>query len=198
MKQNDQEIILLLILLAFFALYVGLLYYDSKVLGMPIEKMMELVHSYCEKHLDCDKYRERSKDGGNQLNKPYIIDFLKNRSLTVRFLMYVFSPSSFDIWIEKQKRIYLPRLSVFWVYVLSKISNFRIYIQDLFKDKSCYTNCTICGELRETKVSECCHCTAINCACTNCFEQGLFVDNSIVHSQLITLEEAIQNGIPVY
>jgi hypothetical protein len=173
MKQDNRETILLFILLAFFALYFGLLYYDSKVLGMPIEKMIELVHSYCEKHLDRSLYLSQSKDGDNLPNKPYIIDFLKNRSLTVRFLMYVFSPSSLDLWIEKQKRIYLPRLSVFWVYVLSKVSNFRNYFQDLFKDKSCYTNCTICGELRETKVSECCHCTANNCACTNCFEQGV-------------------------
>ena len=184
MDQSDQKTIYLsFILLAFFALYFGLLYYDSKVLGMPIEKMIELVHSYCEKHLDCDIHRQEHGYGNyqlidkeyyeNLLKRPHIIEFLKNRSLTVRFLIFFFSiQSAFDLWIEKQKRIYLPRLSVFWVYVLSKVSNFRVYVQDLFKDKSYYTNCTICGELCETKVSECWHCTVINCACKKCFEQG--------------------------
>ena len=175
MDQNDQNTLYLyFILLAFFALYFGLVIYDSKVLGMSFETTIELAHKFCHMHWNCDKQENELHPStcNKLLKQPHVLHFLKNRSLTVRFLLHFFSPSSFDLWIEKQKRIYLPRLSVFWVYVLSKVSNFRIYVQDLFKDKSCYTNCTICGELSDTKVSECWHCTAINSACKECFKQG--------------------------
>lgn len=216
MDQNDQNTLYLyFILLAFFALYFGLVIYDSKVLGMSFETTIELAHKFCDMHWDCDKhtYRQDSEYRNGQLminnifddllKQQNILDFLKNRSLTVRFLLYFFSPSSFEIWIKKQKKICLSRL-----YKISNMiekiltnsnenaCNFWIYIQDLVKNKTHHRECNICYRERQMIVAVCGH-----SICLPCFERMKycpFCRMSIDHSKLITLEEANKNGIPVY
>ena len=124
MDQKDlNTLYLLCILLALFALYSGLLYYDSKVLGMSFETTIELAHKFCHMHWDCDKQENQLHPStcNKLLKQPHILDFLKNRSLTVRFLLYFFSPSSFEIWIKKQKTICLSRL-----YKISKMFEKRL------------------------------------------------------------------------
>ena len=116
MDQKDlNTLYLLCLLLALFALYSGLLYYDSKVLGMSFETTTELVDKFCQMHWDRDKHIQEHGHRNDQLiienifddllKQQNIFDFFKNRSLTVRFRLYFFSPSQLDIWIEKQKKI---------------------------------------------------------------------------------------------
>jgi hypothetical protein len=219
----------LVILLALFALYAGLLYYDSKVLGMSFEKTIVLADKYCHMHWDCDKQKKELHPSTCKLLKqPHMFDFFKNRSLAVRFLLYFFSPSSFEIWIKKQNRsltvrfllnffssssfeLWIEKQKTFCLSKLYRISeiierrltnsfeeacDFWIYIQDLLKDKTHYRECKICYRKRLMIVAVCGHST-----CLPCFER---MDDCpicrmpIVHSQLITLEEAIKNGILVY
>jgi hypothetical protein len=212
---DQKDLYTLYLLLALFALYSGLLYYDSKVLGMSFETTMELAHKFCHMHWDCDKHKRRliHRHRNDQLiiknifddllKQQNIFDFFKNRSLTVRFLLYFFSPSSLDLWIEKQKTICLSRL-----YKISKMfekrltdsfenaCNFWIYIQELLKDKTHHRKCKICYRERLMIVAVCGHST-----CLQCFEK---MDDCpicrmpIDHSKLITLEEAEKNRIPVY
>ena len=204
---------LLCLLLALFALYSGLLYYDSKVLGMSFETTTELVDKFCKMHWDRDKHIQEHEHRNDHLNiknifddllkQQNIFDFFKNRSLTVRFRLYFFSPSSLDIWIEKQKKICWSRLYKFSNMIEKILTNsfenacdFWIDIQDLLKDKTHYRECSICYRKRLMIVSECGHST-----CLSCFEQMgdcPFCRKPIDHSKLITLEEAEKNGKPVY
>jgi hypothetical protein len=216
MDQKDlYSFYFLCLLLALFALYSGLLYYDSKVLGMSFETTMELAHKFCHMHWDCDKHKRRliHRHRNDQLiiknifddllKQQNIFDFFKNRSLTVRFLLYFFSPSSLDIWVEKQKKICWSRLYKFSNMIEKILTNsfeeacdFWIYIQDLFKDKNGLRECKICYRERLMIVAVCGHST-----CLQCFERMNdcpFCRMPIDHSKLITLEEAEKNGIPVY
>ena len=214
MDQKDLYILYLLcFLLALFALYSGLLYHDSKVLGMSFETTLELADKYCHMHLDCDKHIQEHGHGNdhliiknifdNLLKQQIIFDFFKNRSLTGRFLLYFFSPSSLDIWIEKQKKICLSKFYKISEIIERRLTNsfeeacdFWIYIQDLLKDKTHYRECKICYRERLMIVAVCGHST-----CLQCFEK---MDDCpicrmpIDHSKLITLEKAIKNGILIY
>jgi hypothetical protein len=128
----------------------GLLYYDSKKLGLSFMITMDLANKYCH------KYSKKKRHGyiqghryGKQynkeiedfpLNQPDIFDFFKNRSLTVRFFLYCFSiQSSCKLWIEKQESFCWSLLDKLSIMIGQKLSNlfedacdFWIYIQDLF------------------------------------------------------------------
>lgn len=76
------------------------------------------------------------------------------------------------------------------------ICNFWNCIPEILRDKTYDKECQICCEKHRMIVSECGH-----CACIQCFERMSdcpFCRMPIDHSKLITLEEAIKNGIPVY
>ena len=137
---------------------------------------------------DCDKHKQEHRHENDKLiiknifddllKQQNIFNFCKNRSLTVRFRLYFFSPSQLEIWIEKQKKICWSRL-----YKISKMfekrltdsfenaCDFWIYIQNLFIDKSHHTICGICGTICDTTVSECWHCGLIQIGCKKCFEE---------------------------
>ena len=210
----DQNTLYLLCLLpALFALYSGLLYYDSKVLGMSFETTMELVEKFCKMQRDCDKHKQEHRHENDKLiiknifddllKQQNIFNFCKNRSLTVRFRLYFFSPSQLEIWIEKQKKICWSRLYKFSNMIEQILTNsfenacdFWNYFQNLLKDKTHHRECKICYTERLMIVAACGH-----SICLPCFERindCPYCKKQIDHSQLITLEEAIQNGIPVY
>ena len=164
MDQNT--LYLLCLLLALFAFFLGLLCYDSKALGMPIKMMGHLMLIYCDKHkMTHHEFKiDNSSFYDELLKKPHILDFFKNHSVTIRFILWVLSPSSSDLWIDKQK-------DIFSDYILTRLSFLWNYFQNLFIDKSHHTICGICGTICETTVSECWHCGLIQIACKKCFKE---------------------------
>jgi hypothetical protein len=202
-------IIIIASLIFFLTLYLWLLYHDSKVLGMSIKTTRVLAIQYFERHVDflkhpnmgvrrCRIYWEKHL----LLNRDTMI-FLSTDSLTVRFLLYFFSPSSFDLWVEKQKKICLSRLCKFSKMIDQKLTNlfedacdFWIYIQDLVRNKTHYRECSICCRMCPVIVSECGH-----CACIQCFEKMRKCQvcrTPINHSKLMQFKDALQIGSPVF
>ena len=228
MDQKDlYNLYFLVILLALFALYFGSVIYDSKVLGRSFDTTIKLAHKFCNMHWGCEKQENglHPSTCNKLLKQQHMLDFLKNRSLTVRFLLFFFCPSLFEIWIKKQKKIrfllYFFSSSSFelWIekqekiclttfYKFSKMfekrltdsfenaCDFWIYIQDLLKDKTHYRECKICYRNRQMIVSECGH-----SICLPCFERMKycpFCREPIDHLKLMTEKQAEENGRRVY